>query len=123
MEKTPIKSYKDLKVWQEADELVFLIYRLTKSFPEEERYNLISQLRRAAISVPANIVEGWYRYSTKEYVNFLYTALASSGEVQYLSSIAHRLGYIVSDKSEEIDQRAEKIGKMLRSLIKSLKLK
>ena len=85
------RNFKKIKAWQLADNLAVLVYAKSKYFPKKELYCLTSQLRRAAISVPANIVEGACRESRKEYLNFLYIARGSLGEVKYLIHLAQRL--------------------------------
>jgi len=77
-----VRDYKELKVWQRSFELTKEIYLITKRFPEDEKYGLISQIRRAAVSVPSNIAEGANRGSTKEFIRFLYIAIGSSAELE-----------------------------------------
>ncbi len=89
----PINSYKDLEIWQEGVRLVSNFYKLTSDFPKEENYGLTSQMRRAAISVPANIAEGYARNHRAELRQFLYIALGSLAELETLSLIARELGY------------------------------
>jgi four helix bundle protein len=86
-------TYKALRVWQKADELAFEIYRMTKKFPKDEMYGLTSQLRRAALSIPTNIVEGYARKGDKELARFVNISIGSLAEVEYLLSFANRLGY------------------------------
>lgn len=81
-----IDSYRDLEVWQKAIALVTEIYRLSRAFPKEEIYGLTSQLRRAAVSVPANIAEGWGRNMTREFIQFLRTARGSLLELELICS-------------------------------------
>jgi four helix bundle protein len=89
-----IKSFQDLNIWREAHQLTLEIYKITKEFPKEEVYGLISQLRRAAISIPSNIAEGMGRKSTKELLNFIYNARGSLSELIYYLILAKDLGYI-----------------------------
>lgn len=89
-----IKSFQDLNIWQEAHRLALEVYRITKLFPKEEIYGLISQLRRAAISIPSNIAEGMGRNTTKELLNFIYNARGSLSEVLYYLILSKDLGYI-----------------------------
>ena len=90
----PIKSYKDLEIWQEGIELVGTVYKLTSTFPKDELYGLTSQMRRAAVSVPSNIAEGYARHHRPELRQFLYVSLGSLAELETLSIVAARLGYI-----------------------------
>ena len=85
------KSFRELVVWQRSIELVLLIYRCTESFPKHEKYGLTQQMRRAAISLPSNIAEGFRRYYNKEYRQFLYVALGSSAELETQIVIAENL--------------------------------
>ena len=115
-----IKTFKDLRVWQKAHELVLEIYKLTQSFPSEEKFGLVSQLRRAASSVPTNIVEGHKKKSTKEYLYFLNRSDASLEETKYHLILAGDLGYISNQSFEEICLPCDDIGRMLSKLQKRL---
>ena len=88
------KGYKKLVVWQKADELAYQIYLATKSFPKEEIYGITSQLRRAALSVPLNIVEGYGRQGKKELKRFINVALGSLAEIEYLLDFSFKLSYL-----------------------------
>ena len=109
-----------LRVFHTADELLMRVYRVTSTLPAEERYGLQSQLRRAAMSIPLNIVEGSARRTLREYVSFLNIATASSSEAAYLLSVAGRLGLIESAvaKSLEVDYR--ELLKALRAMLRTL---
>jgi len=87
-----VSSYKELQAYQKSYDLVNKIYRLTKSFPKDESYGIVSQIRRASVFVPSNIAEGYMRGS-KEYIQFLKIALGSSAEVETLLSLSKDLGY------------------------------
>jgi len=113
--------WSDLEVWKKAHNLVLKIYQLTASFPKNETYALIDQLRRAAYSVPANIVEGQSRNTTKEYRSFLYNARGSVEEIRYFLLLSRDLGYIDQDIYKTIESEYETVSKMLNGLIKSLK--
>ena len=89
-----IRTHKDLDVWQVSMELVKDIYLLTKNFPSDEKFGLINQLRRGAVSIPSNIAEGASRQSSKETIQFLYVALGSLSEVETQVEIARNLDYI-----------------------------
>ena len=112
-----MKTHKDLIVWNKSMDLVVATYRLSSKFPEEEKYGLTSQMRRAAISVPSNIAEGAARNSTKEYIRFLYIALGSLSELETQFLISNRLNYI----NDILEGAITEIRRMLLSLIKKLK--
>ncbi len=115
------RGYRDLECWQKADDLVVEIYRVTKQFPKEEIYGLTSQMRRASISVAANIAEGSARQHRKEYIQFLYLAQSSLTELGYYIHLARRLNYIKEETYKQLDKRHQEIGKMLNGFIKWLK--
>ena len=116
-----IRSHKDLKVWQESMDLVTEIYRLSDCFPENEKYGLISQIRRCAISIPSNIAEGCARKGNRELLQYLYVSLGSLAELETQYEIAQNLKYI--KESEEIRNKIIFIRIMLSNLIKSIKNK
>ncbi len=117
-----INSYQDLEVWKKAMELVTDIYKVSQTFPKEELYGLTNQLRKASVSVPANIAEGWGRGTTKGYIQFLRIARGSLLEVETLMTISHNLGYVnAQDLQEQILQKIIEISKMMNALINSLK--
>lgn len=116
-------NFEELKVWKILHELVIKIYKITNNFPKEERYRLTDQLCRSATSVPANIAEGQARQTTKEYLQFLYTARGSIAETKYHLILAKDLGYIETSSYNKINTNYNKAGKMLNSLINSLKKK
>ena len=114
-------DYKDLNVWKISIDLVKDIYQLTSKFPSKEKFGLISQIQRAAVSIPSNIAEGANRNSNKEFIQFLFIALGSASEVETQLIIANKLGYThnINDELNEIT----KIRKMLNALIRSLRNK
>ena len=117
-----INSYQDLEVWKKAMELVTDIYKVSQTFPKEELYGMTNQLRRASVSVPANIAEGWGRGTTNGYIQFLRIARGSLLEVETLTTISHNLGYVnAQDLQEQISQKIVEISKMINALINSLK--
>jgi four helix bundle protein len=116
-----IKTHKDLIVWQKSVAFVTEIYKTTASLPDDEKFGIISQLRRAAVSIPTNISEGAARHSTKEFIQFLYISLGSISEIDTLLLIAGNLKYTDSDDLTILQHKADEIKKMLTSLIKSLK--
>lgn len=116
-----IKSFQDLEIWREAHSLVLEIYRITKDFPKEEIYGLISQIRRSSVSVAACIVEGQSRNTTKDFIKFLFDARGSCAETKYHLLLSMDLGYINPEVFEKINNRYEILGKRINSLINSLK--
>ena len=118
-----LKNYKELIVWQKAYQLCLVLYKITQSFPKEERYGLTSQIRRAAISVPSNIAEGYGRKTTNEYIQALYIAYGSNCELETQILLAGDLGYIKAEKISILQQEVGDIERMLKGLIKSLKNK
>ncbi|MCZ6674295.1 MAG: four helix bundle protein [Verrucomicrobia bacterium] len=115
-----VRDYKELKVWQRSFELTKEIYLITKRFPEDEKYGLTSQIRRAAVSVPSNIAEGANRGSTKEFIRFLYIAIGSSAELESQLLLVEELGFLNKSICESKEKLQEVI-KMLHGLIRSLK--
>ena len=118
-----MKTWKELTVWEKAHGLVLEIYKLTAEFPNEERFRLTDQLCRAAASVPANIVEGQSRQTTKEYVHFLYNARGSLEETRYHLLLAKDLNLLDPDTYAALETDYKTVSKMLNGLIQSLKRK
>ena len=116
-----IKSYKDLNVWKNAIELVKKIYIITKSFPKDEIYGLVNQMRRCAVSIASNIAEGKTRQHTNEYIQFLYVALSSCAELETQIIISRELRYISQTIETELLSETNQIGRMTRTLIKNLR--
>jgi len=112
-----IKSFRDLVIWQEGIELVKLIYKATESFPEKEKFGLISQIRRAAVSIPSNIAEGHIRSHRPEFKQFLYIALGSIAELETQLIIANELGYLNKELFEDLINKIHSLGKQIRTLI------
>lgn len=110
-------TYRDLIVWKKAIDLTVLIYTLTKNFPETEKFGLITQMQRSAVSISSNIAEGKLRGHGKEWRHFLLIAYGSSGELETQIEISKRLGY-ASGEYEKIDSLLEEVMKMLYALIK-----
>jgi four helix bundle protein len=115
-----VRNFKKIKAYQLADGLVLDIYEATKLFPKEELYGLTSQIRRAAVSTAANIVEGASRQHQKDYLNFLYTARGSAAEVNYLLSVAYRLSYFETKIYEKLDILVKEVARTLFGLIQSV---
>lgn len=118
--KQPIRSHRDLIVWQKAMDLVVSVYRESDSFPRTEVYGLISQVRRAAVSVPANIAEGQGRRLVGEYIQFLGNARGSLLEVDTHLEIAARLGFISADTHLTLAEQLKEVRKLLNGLMRSL---
>jgi len=112
-------NYRQLIVWQKSHELAMKVYILTKAFPKEETYGITAQLRRAALSVPTNIVEGYGRRTKGELSRFLDIARGSLAETEYLLDFSNELGYINTDISE-IHSVIEEVSKLLWSFQKGL---
>lgn len=118
-----IKSYKDLDVWKNARVLVKQIYIATKPFPKEELYALTSQLRRCAISIPANIAEGYSRHGLKDYISFVSVAFGSAAELETHLLLAFDLGYMKQQDLEALLRDIQTIQKMLYALRRALQEK
>ncbi len=116
----PIRDYKDLHVWQKGMELAKQVYLLTNRFPSEEKFGLVSQMRRAAVSVPSNIAEGQARNTTGEFVQFLSHAEGSAAELDTQLRLSIALGYCVVADLSEVFGLLTDIQKMLKRLRQSL---
>jgi four helix bundle protein len=114
-------GYKKLIVWQKADELAYEVHLATKNFPKEEIYGITSQLRRAALSVPSNIVEGYGRQGKKELRQFVNIALGSLAEVRYLLDFCSRLKYLYPEQQKILEGLADEVGRLLWKFYKSLR--
>lgn len=119
----PWQNYKQLNVWQESMSLVGEVYNLVQLLPEEEKYALGSQIRRAVVSVPSNIAEGNSRYSEKDFKRFLEIAKGSLFELETQLLICERLGYLQHEQVESALNKSEKIIKMISKLIIKLDTK
>ena len=115
-----VRHYRDLVVWQKAITWVEAVYIATRGWPSDERFGLISQVRRAAISVPSNIAEGCARRSTAEFVRFLSIARGSLAEVETQLIISHKLAYTEEETSASLLKSADEISRMLAGLITKL---
>lgn len=113
--------WKELVVWQKAHALVLVTYSITKSFPDEEKFRLTNQLCRAAASVPANIVEGNTRQSTKEYIQFLCIARGSLEEARYYAILAKDLEYLTQTGYDKFESESESVSRMLNALVSVLR--
>ena len=115
-----IITYRDLIVWQKSMDLVIEIYKLTENFPKTEQYGIISQMRRAAVSIPSNIAEGRRRWSKKEFKQFLVIAYGSGAELETQIEITKRLNYANIEKYRNIDLLLLEVMRMLNKLSSSL---
>lgn len=115
------RDYHRLRVFTMADELVIQIYHETRSFPQAERFGLQAQIRRAAVSVACNIVEGSARRTLPDYVSFLYVALGSASEARYLTDLAGRLGLLGRTEAQALTDRYGNLVRALQGLIEGLR--
>jgi four helix bundle protein len=114
------RNYKDLRVFQSADQLVIDVYRMTQGFGADERFGLRSQLRRAAVSVATNIVEGSIRRSERHWINYLETSLGSACETRYLLELSNRLKLVDKLASDSLVERYSQLVKSLQAMITSM---
>jgi len=115
-----MKSYRDLIVWQKSMEMVTLTYKALKQFPNDEKFGLISQIKRSSISIPSNIAEGYGRNYTKDYIRFLNIARGSLYEMQTQLQVALNLNFMEEKDLEIIKSLSTEVEKMLNTLIKRL---
>jgi four helix bundle protein len=115
-----LTNYKELKVWQRAYRLCLGIYKLTKAFPKDEQYNLTSQIRRSAVSIPSNIAEGYGRRTTPDYIRALYIAYGSNCELETQIMLSGDLGYIGEQNLDSLREDIREVERMLKALIRSL---
>jgi four helix bundle protein len=116
-----MRDHTKLRVFELGDEVAVLIYRVTAGFPKEESYGLTSQMRRAAVSVPSNIVEGCARDSQADYLRFLHIAFGSLRELHYQVSLSKRLGFLRNQDSALIEPKIVETEKVLNGLIRALR--
>lgn len=117
---TKIKNFYDLEAWKKGHELVLEIYTITKNFPKQEIYGIVSQLRRAAASITANIAEGFARFHFKDKIRFFYQARGSVAEVQNFLLLAKDLNYINFETCKKLGEKTNEIGKLINGLIRSI---
>ncbi len=115
-----IKGYKKLKIWQKSHLLAMETYKATKLFPKEELYGVTSQLRRAVLSVPLNIVEGHASNSKKEFLHFLNISNRSLVETEYLLEITHELGYLTEEHFNQLESIKCQVGALLKAFVTSV---
>ncbi|MBS3735258.1 MAG: four helix bundle protein [Phycisphaerae bacterium] len=116
-----LRSYKDLVAWQKAVDLVEYVYRLSGTWPQEERFGLVSQIRRAAVSVCANIAEGFGRSRKADYLRFLDIAAGSANETETHMVIADRLGFADAEEAERAIAATQEVQRIIRGLIRSIR--
>ena len=119
--KVKIEDFRDLIVWQKSHQLALEIYRITKSLPDEEKFGLVSQMRRAAVSIAANIAEVFKKRSQKDKINFYNISQSSLQEIKYYLILTKDLKYVSDTK--QIWELSEEIGRMLNGLVKSIDTK
>ncbi|MGB7169505.1 MAG: four helix bundle protein [Acidobacteriaceae bacterium] len=120
MDGAPKKSYRDLIVWQRSIETCVALYRLTQKFPREELYGLTHQVRRAAVSIPSNIAEGYRCLTREQYRHFLGIAQASNFELQTQLTLARELAFATADEVATAESLSCEVGKMLTAMLKKL---
>jgi len=115
-----IKNFYDLDAWKVGHELVLEVYRITKTFPKEELYGIVSQLRRAASSITANIAEGFARYHFKDKARFYYQARGSVAEIQNFLLLAKDLGFIDLETCKVLGEKGNEVARLINGLIRSI---
>jgi len=117
---TGIRTYRDLDSWQLAMEIVVSVYQMTRGFPAEEKFGLIAQLRRAAVSIPSNIAEGRSRLGAREFRHFVSIARGSAGEVETQIAVSIALGFVAADEVTSLSLELDRLSKMLFGLYRRL---
>ena len=118
-----LKNFKELKVWQKSYKLCLKVYKITKKFPKTEIYSFTSQMRRAALSIPCNIAEGYGRKTTPDYLRFLYMSYGSICELETQILLAGDLGYLEKENFSVLHSAIGEVERMLKALIKSIERK
>jgi len=116
-----MKDFKNLKAWEKSHQLTLLVYQISSSFPAEEKYGLVSQLRRSVSSIPANIAEGCGRGSDNDFARFVQIAIGSACETEYHFLLAKDLGFINEDSWENLNVKINEVKRMLINLNKKLR--
>lgn len=122
MKRTPMKirNFRDLDVWKIGKEIVLEVYRATEAFPKAELYGLAAQMRKASVSIPSNVAEGFNRFHNKEYRQFLFIALGSCAELETQVELSLDLGYIEQKARGHMVEKLDHESRMLRNLVKKL---
>lgn len=120
MPEKDIKTFEDLETWQIAHGLILEIYRITKKYPKDELYGIVSQLRRAALSITSNIAEGFSRYHYNDKIRFYYNARGSVSEVRNCLRLSRDMDYIAKEEYKNLSNGMEKVLKMINGLIRSI---
>lgn len=115
-----IRNFRDLDVWKIGKEIVLEVYRATESFPKAELYGLAAQMRKASVSIPSNVAEGFNRFHNKEYRQFLFIALGSCAELETQVELSSDLGYIDQRARDLMIEKLDHESRMLRNLVKKL---
>ena len=116
-----MKDFRKQKVWQKAHDLALEVYRVTEAFPKKELFGLTSQIRRAGVSIPANIAEGFGRDTDADFARFLQIAIGSASELEYHLLLAHDLGFVSDPDYERLNNQTTEVKQMLTAFIKKLK--
>ena len=116
-----VQTFRDLKVWQKAHELVLGVYKVTKNFPPDEKFGLVAQIRRATTSIATNIVEGHKRNSRKDFLHFLNIAQGSLEEAKYLLLLSRDLNLITTDTYPKLFAQCDEVGRMLYGFQRNLR--
>jgi four helix bundle protein len=114
-------NYQNLEVWKLAHQFTIEVYKALKIFPEDEKYNITSQIKRATVSIPTNIAEGYGKHTTSEFIRFCQIAKGSAVEVEYLLLLSKDLGYLEHEKYISLNKKCQAILMMLSGLLKALK--
>ena len=115
-----ISGFRDLEIWKLGKEIVVDVYKVTSRFPKEELYGLVTQMRRAAVSIPSNIAEGFARFHNKEYRQFLFVALGSCAELKTQTEVSFDLAFLNKEIRDQLLEKLDHESRMLRNLIKKL---
>jgi len=116
----PLKDFRKLRVWEKSHQLVLSVYKVTAALPADERFGIASQMRRAAVSIPANIAEGCGRGGDREFARFLRVAAGSAAELEYLILLALDLDLVAAERVEPLAAHVVEVRKMLRGLVQTI---